>query len=228
MDLKIKKTKLETDSVSSYIFEKPKDLPAGRQGFSFYPGQYLDVKLPVRDKNGDTRAFTISSSPTEDFLMITTKIRISKFKKHLSTLKPGDTVSTSHPAGTFILDETEPAVFIAGGIGITPFRSIIKYAVDKKLTTPITLIYSNSDNNFLFKKELEEWQQVYSQLKTFYHNSSLNGSLDLTQTSAIADLNVNAIYYLAGPPKMVDDFEKMLKDLGVDETNIRYDRFDGY
>lgn len=221
MLLKIIHIKSESDNISSFIFEKPK-------GFSFYPGQYLDIQLPIEDPLGKTRAFTISSSPTEDFLMITTKKGVSVFKKHLFSLKPGDIISTSHPVGTFILDESSPAVFLAGGIGITPFRSMIKYAVDKKLTTPITLIYSNSDNKFLFKKELENWQTKLTNLRIIYHLTGTNGRLELTQLDAIAYLNVNSIFYLAGPPKMVDDFEKILLDLGVDELNIRYDRFDGY
>ena len=224
MLLKILNKKRETINVFSLILEKP-------ENFSFYPGQYLDIELPVNDPLGNTRAFTISSSPSEDFLMITTKKGISQFKKTLYKLKAGDKISASHPAGTFILDETESAVFLAGGIGITPFRSIIKYALDQKLSTPITLLYSNSDNNFLFKKELNQWQKLYPKesfahpkLKIHYVVTDKDGRL----TSAKLRSIVNSIYYLAGPPKMVDDFESMLLNLRVDPTNIRTDRFDGY
>lgn len=201
----------------SLILEKPKN-------FSFYPGQYLDIELLANDPLGNVRAFTISSSPTEDFLMITTKKGISKFKKALEKLRAGDKISTSHPAGTFTLDETESAVFLAGGIGSTPFRSMLKYAVDQKLSTPITLIYSNSDNDFLFKKELNLWQKQYPSLTIHYVVTGRDGRLDQEKFSRVTD----SIYYLAGPPKMVDDFEKMLLMLGVDSTNIRTDRFDGY
>lgn len=212
MLLKVKKIKKETKDVLSIIFEKPK-------GFKFYAGQYLDYEL-----NGDTRAFTISSSPSEDFLMLSTKHGITLFKKDLAQLKTSMQISTSHPAGTFILDESTPAVFIAGGIGITPFRSMIKWAHDQKLKIPITLIYSNSDENFLFKGELENWKQSLPNLTIFYHNSSQNGHL----TKLPPTTYQIPIYYLAGPPKMVDSFEKMLLELVVDKTNIRYDRFDGY
>lgn len=221
MNLKIKDIKQETSNSSSFIFEKPKE-------FNFYPGQYLDIELPIDDPHGKTRAFTISSSPTEDFLMITPKKGISNFKKYLYSLHPGDIISTSHPVGTFILDETESAVFLAGGIGITPFRSIINYVLDQKLSTPITLLYLNSDNNFLFKKELENWQNKLTNLRIIYHPTSTDGPFELTQLETIVQLNVNSTFYLAGPPKMVDNFAKMLLDLGIDETNIRYDRFDGY
>lgn len=213
MLLKIKQIKHETDEILSFIFDKP-------TGFSFYPGQYLDIKLPV----GNTRAFTISSSPTEDFLMITPKKGISPFKKLMEQLKIGDEVESSHPAGTFTLDESSPAVFLAGGIGITPFRSILKYVFDQKLKTPITLIYSNSDDNFLFKKELKDWKQTLPEFTIIYHNSTQNGHL-----TKLPPTNYHLpIYYLAGSHSFVNDMEKILKQLGVDETNIRYDRFDGY
>lgn len=211
MNLKVVKRRIERDCFS-LIFEKPK-------GFSFYAGQYLDIQL-----GDDTRAFTISSSPIEDFLMITTKRGISDFKKTMEKLKPGNTITTSHPAGTFTLDETESAVFIAGGIGITPFRSMIKYAVSSKINTPITLIYSSSDNNFLFKKELDEWQDWYGGLDIEYINTSKQGRL----THLPSTIYHLPIYYLAGSPSFVDDMEKILLEMGLDEINIRYDRFDGY
>lgn len=214
MKLKIIEIKREKNYIS-FILEKPK-------GFTFYPGQYLDIKLPVSDPDGDTRAFTISSSPTEDFLMITPKKGISPFKKFMEDLKVGDTIESSHPAGTFILDETEPAVFLAGGIGITPFRSIIKYAVDNQLKTAITLIHSSSEN-FLFKKELENWRQSLN-FNIVYHNSAQAGRLiHLPFTSYQLP-----IYYLAGSHSFVDNIAQMLMGSGVDETDIRYDRFDGY
>lgn len=215
------KEKKKQGNYFSLIFKKP-------TGFNFYPGQYLDYHLPVKDPSGSSRAFTISSSPTEDFLMLSTKFGLSPFKKALAQLKIGDTITTSHPAGTFILDEQTPAVFIAGGVGITPFRSMLKYTVDCQLQIPISLIYSNSDKNFLFQKELENWKKNLSRLKIIYL-SSINRHLDKTQLEPIVQMYVKkAIFYLAGPPKMVKDFAKILLDLRVEQINIRYDQFDGY
>lgn len=228
MLLTVKKKIREISAVFSLIFEKPPN-------FSFYAGQYLDVELPVDDPNGNTRAFTISSSPTEDFLMISPKKGISPFKKFMKNLKPGDTINVSHPAGTFILDESSSAVFIAGGIGITPFRSIIKYAVDQKLKTPITLIYTNSDDDFPFRKELGDWKQTLPNFTIFYHNSTKNGRLTklypipyFSEGKASSAYTLYPIFYLAGGHSFVNDVAKILIDSGVDETNIRYDRFDGY
>lgn len=229
MILKVSKNSKETKDLFSLVFEKP-------IGFNFYPGQYLDIKLLVNDPNGDTkspdaRAFTISSSPSEEFLMVTPKKGVSFFKKFIEQLKSGDTLESSHPAGTFTLDESSPAVFIAGGIGITPFRSMIKYAVDQKLKTPITLIYSNSDDDFPFKQELGNWKQDLENLTIIYHNSSQNGrliNLPTTNYPLRSEASHLPIYYLAGSHSFVNDIAQMLIDSGVDETNIRYDRFDGY
>lgn len=226
MNLKIKEFKKEVNDCFSLIFDRP-------ENFNFYPGQYLDITLPIKDldKRGKVRAFTIASSPTEEFLQITSKRGISDFKKHIQNLKPGDEISATHPAGTFTLDETESAVFLAGGVGITPFRSIIKYALDQKLKNlpagrqaPITLIYSNSNADFLFKEEFNEWQDKLPNLKIYYHNSSKKGRLNMQNLSTV----LNSIYYLAGSWGFVDDMEKIILELGVDPLDIRYDRFDGY
>lgn len=217
MQLKLIKLKKESNNCFSLILEKP-------AGFKFYPGQYLDIKLPVNDPNGKTRAFTISSSPSEDFLMITPKKGITPFKKFVENLKVGDEIESSHPAGTFTLDETSPAIFLAGGIGITPFRSMIKYALDQKLKTTITLIFSNSDEDFPFKKELNGWRQQLPDLDIIYYNSSENGRFSKLPTTTY---NL-PIYYLAGSHSFVNNLAQILLYAGVDETNIRYDRFDGY
>ncbi len=223
MELTVRKIKQEANTCLSLILQKP-------DNFNFYAGQYLDIELPVNDKNGNTRAFTVSSSPTEDYLMITTRIGLSKFKKALAMLQPGDTIKSSHPAGTFTLDESSPAVFMAGGVGITPFRSMIKFAVDQKLNTSITLIYLNSDGKFLFKKELDNWQSKLPNLTIHYIISGKTGRLNRNHFLKLYPLlfTLYPIFYLAGPPAMVDNFANMLINSGVDETNIRYDRFDGY
>lgn len=216
MDLKLKKIVSQTPISKSFIFEKPR-------GFRFYPGQFLDIE--------ESKSFTISSSPTENFLMITTKAGKSKFKKHLWKLQPGDKIEASHPAGTFILDETAPAIFLAGGVGITPFRSMIKYALGQNLKLPITLIYSNSDSDFIFKNELDKWQKIYPKLTIHYIVTSQDGRLSEEKIKKFLHpkyLLLDTIYYLAGPPAMVDEFEIILLRVGVDSTNIRADRFDGY
>lgn len=225
MKLKILEHKKINSNTFCLKWEKPKDL-------FFYPGQYLDINLPIQDldKRGKTRGFTIAASPTEDYLMTCYRVGISDFKTHLNILKKGEVVESSSPVGTFILDETEPTVFFAGGIGITPFRSMIKYALDKKLKIPITLIYSNHNAEFVFKDELDKWQKEYKKLKIIYINTSKEGRLDVKKLKALYPIHhtLYTLYYLAGPQSMINDFTEILKEHGVDEINIRIDPFDGY
>lgn len=220
MQLRVKRSQKEAKNSFSIIFQKPDNL-------QFYPGQYLNISLPVSDPNGSSREFTIASSPSEDFLMITTKKGISNFKKKLQKIKTGQ-IESDHPAGTFTISENDPAVFLAGGVGITPFRSMIKWALDCKMDLPMTLIYSNSDSDFMFKKELSEWQSKLPNLTIHYINTSKDGRLTKDKLQRLITHHSSLVYYLAGPPAMVDDFEKMLLDLGVDQTSIRTDRFDRY
>lgn len=221
MILKVIKNKKLGNNYFSLILEKPK-------GFNFYPGQYLDIELTVEDRFGNTRAFTISSSPTEDFLMITPQKGRTPFKKFMEKIKAGDTITASHPAGTFTLDESSPAVFIAGGIGITPFRSMIKYVLDKKISTPITLIYSSS-GNFPFKDELDSWQKQLSNLTSHYVNTATNDRLNKKSFRLLPiPYPLNPVFYLAGSHSLVNNLENILLNLGIDQTNIRTDKFDGY
>lgn len=229
MILRIIKNKKLGNNYFSLILEKPK-------GFDFYPGQYLDIELPVKDKFGKTRAFTIASSPTEDFLMITPQIGRTPFKKFMEKIKTGDTISASYPAGTFTLDESSPAFFIAGGIGITPFRSMVKYVLDRKISTPIILIYSSS-KEFAFKKELDIWQKQLPNLTIHYLDTNKEDRLNRRkllkaisdkQSLRSNDLKLDTIYYLAGSHSLVDNLEDILLNLEIDQINIRTDRFDGY
>lgn len=217
MNLKIKENRSDGNNYFSLILEKP-------TGFTFYPGQYLDLNL-----ERDIKTFTISSSPTEDFLMISAKTGVSKFKKAMENLSLGDVITVTHPIGTFILDESQKGVFIAGGIGITPFRSMIKFAVDQNIKQKLTLIYLNSSDNFLFKDTLDDLQKNMPNLEIIYNQTRLHERLDIEKLGKIIKSDVTtAIFYLAGPPDMVEGFEKMLLEMGVDKVNIRTDKFDGY
>lgn len=213
MILKVTQIKKEAGDTFSVIFENPGD--------RFYPGQYIEL---------EGRCFSIASSPTENFLMITTRPGISDFKKRFGKTKPEDSWESSHPAGTVTIDEVDPLVFIAGGIGITPFRSMIKWAYDRKFKTKMTLIYCNSNKDFIYKQELDAWKKSLPNLTIHYINTSKTGRLiEVNLKQLLSSIyHLAPIYYLAGPPKMVDDFEKILLEMGIDSTNIRADRYDGY
>lgn len=223
MILKVKAQKKENKDSYSLILEKP-------ENFNFYPGQYLDVEVPVSDSRSESRIFSISSSPSEDLIMLTYKTGITPYKKKLQSIKAGQIISSSHPAGTVVIDDSSPIVMLAGGIGIAPHRSMIKWAADRNLNLPITLIYSNSDDDFIFKKELDQWQKIYPKLTVYYIETNHDGRLTEEKFKKLYPLpfTLSPIFYLAGPPKMVDEFEEILLKLAIDETNIRTDRFDGY
>lgn len=239
------------------LIEK-RDESSGTKSFFFQPetevkwiaGQYYYFTLPelkYPDERGSTRHFTISSSPTEGMnLRITTRVRQeSGYKKTLDELPIGATLEGEGPNGTFILDETStvPNIFIAGGIGITPFRSIIKNAIDKNSQTPICLIYSNSHTEEItFRKDLEEWSTIHPNLKIEMTISKpeeskepwtgRTGRIDdkmITELTGKWQLEIaKCIFWICGPPVMIDAMEEVLGTLGITSDHIKSEKFTGY
>lgn len=206
---------------------------------NFLPGQYFYFTLPkleFSDPRGETRHFTISSSPTENKFGFTTRIREeSGYKKTLDALSIGSVVEVDGPTGTLILDESESDknhVFLAGGIGITPFRSYIKYNVDKGLKIPMFLIYSNNNPEFVFKKELDQIAKANDYIKIAYFDSSKSGHLDAPKIKKLFDawdlVLGTSTMWLVGPPPFVDAIEVALEKLKIDSDKIMSEKFTGY
>lgn len=243
MKLTLVKSKEEAKDTKSFYFEPEKPI-------SWLPGQFFYITLPkleVSDPRGPTRHFTNSLSPTEgNIIRVTTRIRDdSGFKQSLSRLKVGAEIEAGGPSGTFILDENEPGihVLIAGGIGITPFRTFIKYTIDKKLTdTSLYLIYSNSTpEEITFRKELENWDKEYKNINVTMTVSrpeeskekwtGLTGRIDekmLKFLIAERKLPPKTTFWLAGPPPMVEAVEKSLGSLNITSDRVRSEKFTGY
>lgn len=237
MEMNLLQKKIETDWIKSFVFKKPKN-------FSFLPGQFIYLTLPklkYPDKRGPTRAFTISSSPTEENLMITTKIRPeSGFKKTLDEIKIGESINAKGPMGDFTLHKksNKKHIFLAGGIGITPFRSIIKYHQDKKIKNKIHLVLSaKTIKDIPFKKDLDNWQkkmiaQVSITLteETSKNWSGMTGRLDNRKIEKLVSKSdiKNSIFWICGPPAFVSTMEKILSDLKIKEENIISEKFTGY
>jgi ferredoxin-NADP reductase len=231
MKLKLLKIIQEAEGTKSFIWQPEKEI-------SFKPGQFYYYTLPelkFNDVRGATRHFTISSSPTEKDLMLTTRIRQeSGYKKSLDLLEPGSEIEGEGPSGSFMLEEekikSSPQVLIAGGIGITPFRSFIKYSIDKNLKIPYRLIYSNSDNDFVFKKELDIWSDNYD-LKTEYINTSKKGRLNRENILEILKKwglsDTNPAIWLVGPSAFINSVEDAVEELDVSD-NVRSEKFTGY
>lgn len=235
MKLTLLDKKIEAKDTKTFIFSADEQI-------NFEAGQYIYITLPklnYTDQRGETRHFTISNSPTEGReIKITTRIRQeSGYKRTLDELPLGSIVEGRGPQGTFIFSDIQKAkkinhVFIAGGIGITPFRSMIKYAIDTKINTPIYLIYSNSDSDFTFKNELDAWQKENDFLKIEYIDSSIDGRLEKVKLKNIFDSwNLNTgdfTSWVVGPNSFVNAIEEILEGLNVSEDNLITEKFTGY
>lgn len=244
MDFKLKllEKKDEAKGTKTFIFEKP-------QGFTYKAGQYMYFTLPelkYPDKRGNVRHFTLSSSPTEDFLSITVRLRAeSGYKKTLDELQPGYEITVRGPEGVFVLEDertTVPQVMLAGGIGITPFRSMAKYATDKALPVPIHIIYSNSiPEEITFRKELDELVSKNPNLKVTHTITKPEESTE-SWTSLTGRINENLIqkletgnwkleteiFWLCGSPPMVSALEEALEKLQIPQERLRVEKFTGY
>ncbi|MDP3993915.1 MAG: oxidoreductase [bacterium] len=230
----LKKEKL-SNNIFSFLFEPQKK-------FDFIPGQFLEWTLSHEhaDSRGIRRWFTISSSPTEEHIWLTTRFadKGSTFKQKLKNMTEGDEIIVSGLAGDFVLpkDLSRPMVFIAGGIGITPFRSMVKYLLDKDLTADIILLYSNrTAADAVFKEIFEEANNRFG-LKTVYTVTDetppgwqgRSGFIDQEFIKAEVPDYQKRLFYISGPEPMVESFEKMLGSMGVREENIERDYFPGY
>jgi ferredoxin-NADP reductase len=231
MILTLFEKKQETKDAMSFKFKSDEPI-------EWQAGQYFFYTLPSDDPDnrGVTRYFTISSAPFEKFIMVTTRINLppSSFKKSLVDMSIGDTIEASGPDGDFIIENpNRNYVFIAGGIGITPFRSILLDLDYKKLPINVQLLYANSNEDIVFKDQLDSLTSKNINFKIQYFISPVKidektlsnfNSLASRRSGQLSTLN----FYVSGPTKMVDEFSNMLKTLGVPEKKIKLDQFSGY
>ncbi len=221
----------------AFSFQKP-------EGFRFEPGQFMEVTLldpPETDAEGDSRTFSLASAPFEANVMIATRMRDTAFKRVLKALPIGSEVKIEGPFGSFTLhrDASRPAVFLMGGIGITPFRSIILQAARDKLPYGLYLFYSNRrPEDAPFLKELMEAERenpnyrliaTMTQMETSREGWS-RGTGYISKDMLARHLSdpTAPIYYTAGPPEMVRAMRKMLREAGVNADSIRTEEFAGY
>ncbi len=199
--------------------------------FKFVPGQYLEWTYPHKnpDSRGTRRYFTISSAPEEKHVTLTMRVaeKGSSFKSALTNIKKGEELTTSSPQGDFVLPKKEstPLVFIAGGIGVTPFRSMVKHMLFKNDQRDIVLLYSNrQEADIAFKKLFEKAKSV--RVKTFYINTKKDGYIDEQMIEEKVPDFQKRMFYISGPEPMVEAFKKML--LGMKVKKIKTDFFPGY
>jgi len=211
--------------------------------YSFRAGQNADFILidpPQTDPEGNARTFSFCSSPNEkNAIMVATRMRPTAFKNSLKALPLGTRVKVSQAMGSFTLhkDTSKAAVFLAGGIGITPMRSIIEWATQQRLPHRMYLFYSNrTPAATAFLADFEAWARQNPQFKLIatvtdvqggswpYERGRVNKEM---LARHVHDLQ-RAIYYLAGPPGMVAGMRELLDSLGVSEDNLKTEEFAGY
>ena len=221
-------SKQETPSVRSIRVSKP-------EGFSFRASQA--VRLTVHGSQGAVaRPFSIASSPTREYLEFAARYSESDFKRAFFELRPGDEVDILGPRGHFLLEHDAPGVVVAAGIGITPLKSMLEYATDAALPTKLTLVYgSHSPEEIAFHDDIEALAHSNPRFTTMHTvtipSPNWRGRVGRIDTALLregSEDRANAIYYLAGPPRMVEEAYRATTSLGVPEWRIRFEVFRGY
>lgn len=208
---------------------------------NFKPGQYFYLSLinpPYKDSRGNERHFSIVNSPNQKGVIeMATRILESAFKKSLNEILVGSEVEIGMIGGSFILPKSikKPLVFISGGIGITPFMSMLKFINEEKLPYKVILIYSNRNKeSTAFFEELNNLSKKNSNFKiifTMTDDNEWQGEKRIIDSQFIKDYVSdleNGVFMTAGPPKMVEAIVKTLKDLGIKNKNIISENFTGY
>ncbi len=232
------------EGTMSFHFEKPRD-------WNFRAGQFVDITLirpPMTDAEGDTRGFSVSSAPSEGVITITTRLRDTAFKRSLQEIPLGTDVKVEGPFGELAIDVSRPAVVLTGGIGITPFRSMImEAAASGGLPGRVIVVHSNrrpADTPFLAELQAlaeRDPNLMYVPTMTDVEPSDdwpgERGRIDATLLRRYLE-NVSSalyflegpepVYYLTGPPGLVKALDTMLLEVGLEPDDIRTEEFTGY
>jgi ferredoxin-NADP reductase len=219
-----------TYNVTSFRFPRPAAL-------NYKAGQFFFVTLKADGKELN-KHFSFSSSPTEKtHIEFTKKLSDSDFSTALKALKAGDWARIDAPYGKFTFEgEHEKIGLLAGGIGITPFKSICQYCTDMHLDTKVTLLYGNrTENDIAFRKELEALQRQNKNLKVVFTLNEASGEWKGATGLITAEMIKKEIpdyketmFYTCGPPKMVEIMEKLVEQLGLPKTQLKREYFTGY
>ncbi len=229
VEAEVRDIKNETHDVKTFRLDP-------EQRVNFTPGQYCLVSIIGSEEHkGTKKPFTYANSPTKNYVELTIK-RIGEFTSTMHNLGVGDRLLLDGPRGELLnFDETveEDVVFLAGGSGITPFISAIRYAVDLDLENHMTLIFSNrTKEDIIFEDELKE----INQMEKFNIVSTLSddwpedwdgetGIIDREMVTKYVDKPGEKIWYICGPPPMIDAMNELLQNLDVPETNVRYENW---
>jgi len=235
--VRLKSRREVAEKTIAWYFDKPRE-------FSFQAGQFIDLILldqPNIDSEENQRTFTIASAPMEDHLMVVTRMRDSTFKRILTDIALDTVMGIDGPYGNLTLPEdmSRPVVFLAGGIGITPFRSMIVQATEQNLSGKIILLYANRrPEDAPFLDELQNLQQQnpnYTFVGTMTNAagsdfpwSGETGYVNSDMlTKYVTDIE-SPLYYIVGPPAMVKGVKAMLDSAGIRKSDVKTEEFMGY
>ncbi|MFC4597775.1 FAD-dependent oxidoreductase [Cohnella hongkongensis] len=222
-DLVFRERIQESEDVYSFIFAKSEDLTWRAGQYGLFSIAHTKIKNP-------TKPFSIASAPAENSVRITTRIpgSPSDFKKALLELKPGMTVKMSGPLGSFYPEENGPTLLVAGGIGMTPFRSILmqRKAEGKKAGSPIHLLYMDSSKSYLYSDELDEIAAGDPFVRVAYLSSreELNQELE----TFLSSNKSMGSYLTAGSKSFADSVSAYFRNKDVPKKKIKRDAFTGY
>ena len=221
IELTVKEVRAETPQHVSVVYERPR-------GFDYEPGDWVDLEFGTEFKGGKT--YSLSSSPTEPDLMVTFKEGLSQVKIALAGSAPGDTVRITAYGNDyeFHLNEHRNSVLIAGGVGVAPFRSMLKEMVDRQSPGQVEMVYLNQSDDFLFKDEFDTWQRQLANAHIDYVVTK--GLKRKDREKLLRDvISVDAHhYFIAGPEGMIESTEALLDTMSVNHDDIRIDSFGGY
>ena len=224
MDLVLQKKRQEASDTISFVFDAETPL-------NWQAGQFLKYTSshPSPDDRGDERYFSISSAPYERAIMLTTRFaqKGSSFKRALQNMRPGDAIKADELEGDFVVeDPRRDYIFIAGGIGITPFRAILLDLEHRREPINVRLLYANRNDEFPFKAELERLDQSHPrfEIEYFVQPRRIYESVIRRVDQQLRD----ALIYISGPEPMVEAFDSMLDQMGIPESRVKNDFFPGY
>jgi glycine betaine catabolism B len=231
MRITLDHTEDAADSIKTFWFKSDRTI-------KYTPGQFIELIIPHSDpdKRGIKRWFTLSSSPSESLLSITTKLASengSTFKDALFNLEPGASIMMSEPMGDFVLpkDKNVPVVFVAGGIGVTPMRSMIKWLYDNQEQRTLHLIYAASTIDEVAFRNLFNEYGIPTDIVLSSAPRSWKGRSGRLDAKTVLDISPNVdgkLYFISGPEKMVESLGKDLENNGVDKRRIVGDYFPNY
>ena len=214
----------ETPTVRAIRLTRP-------EGFTFRASQAVRIVL-----GEEARPFSIASGPERPYLEFAARRSDSGFKRAFFALAPGDQVRIIGPRGRFFLEEDVPGVLAAGGIGITPMRSMLQHAADARLTTPLTLVYANHDpSEIAFRSEVDALAHAVPGLRVLRTVSQASpgwdgrtGRVDAALLAEAAEARPGAMFYASGPPGFVERVLGAATSLGVPTERIRLEVFRNY